>query len=132
MSEEITTLKTCLLQMQNANIDLVKQLDDCRRECAELKARLWEGPQNVKPEMWIAWHPVEGFAPTTASRLRSFCEDRLLKGYFNFDSGSEVFTKADAYYAARDIELIRASNANWRIRPVKLVFLDDPKPQGEE
>lgn len=37
MSEEITTLKTCLLQMQNANIDLVKQLDDCRRECAKLK-----------------------------------------------------------------------------------------------
>lgn len=45
MSDEITTLKTCLLQMQNANVDLVKQLDDCRRECAELKARLIEGPQ---------------------------------------------------------------------------------------
>lgn len=46
MSDEITTLKTCLLQMQNANVDLVKQLDDCRRECAELKARLigWENP----------------------------------------------------------------------------------------
>lgn len=51
MSDEITTLKTCLLQMQNANVDLVKQLDDCRRECAELKARLISQPpseDNVK------------------------------------------------------------------------------------
>ena len=48
MSDEITTLKTCLLQMQNANVDLVKQLDDCRRECAELKARLIEGAKEER------------------------------------------------------------------------------------
>lgn len=78
---------------------------------------------------FVAWHPVEGGALITASISRQWCEDRLLKNYFNFDSGSDVFAKAEAYYAARDIELIRASNDGWRIRPVEVRFTDEePKP----
>ena len=73
---------------------------------------------------WIAFHPVEGLAITTASRSRSYCEDKLLKSYFNFDSGSEVFAKADAYYAARDIELIRATNDNWQIRECNIKLIE--------
>lgn len=35
--EEIATLKTCLLAMQNANVSLCKQLDEREHEIAELK-----------------------------------------------------------------------------------------------
>lgn len=73
---------------------------------------------------YVAWHPVELEAYGTASRSIRFCEDKLLKQYFNFDSSSQVYAKAEAYYAARDIELIRAANDGWKIRPVKFVFLD--------
>lgn len=71
---------------------------------------------------WVAWHPVEGPLATTASRSKAFCEDRLLKAVFNFDSGSIFEAKAEAYYAARDIELIRAKNDGWRIVEVEVAI----------
>jgi hypothetical protein len=80
----------------------------------------------IKPDGWVAWHPVEGEQLLTASRSKQFCEDKLLKQFFNFDSGSAYFAKAEAYFASRDIELQRAASDNWKIRPVKLQFLDDP------
>lgn len=82
----------------------------------------------TKPiEGWVAWHPVEGGSLGTASISKQFCENKLLKNHFNFDSGSDVFAKADAYYAARDIELNRAASDNWRVRPVRITFTDEPK-----
>ena len=77
-----------------------------------------------KPDGWIAWHRVEGFLLITAARSRSHAEDRLLERVFNFHF-NQSHAKAEAYYAARDMELIRASNDGWRIRPVKLTFLDE-------
>jgi len=78
-----------------------------------------------KPDGWCAVHPVEGISLVTASRSKQYCEDRLLERFFGFKSSSDVFAKADIYYMARDIELTRAANENWRIRPIKLVFLDE-------
>lgn len=78
---------------------------------------------------WVAWHPVEGGALITASISRQWCEDRLLKNYFKFDYRIDVFAKAEAYYAARDIELIRASNDGWQIRPVELRFTDEEEKE---
>jgi hypothetical protein len=83
-----------------------------------------EQDDKSKPDGWVASHCVEGFLLITAARTRTHAEDRLLERVFNFKF-PDHHAMAEAYYAARDTELMRAANDGWRIRPVKLVFLDE-------
>lgn len=76
---------------------------------------------------WIAWHPRMGAAFATASQASGCCMDRLLKLHYDLDSRDYEFD--DDYYLARDHFMIDAEESGWRIRPVKLVFLDE---EGEK
>ena len=75
-------------------------------------------------DVYIAWHPVEGALASTVSRSRGCCEERLLKTVFNFDPDNS-HARTEDYYAARDVELIRASNDGWRIKKAKIVMDDE-------
>ncbi len=76
------------------------------------------------PPMWVAWHPKYGSNPTTYSK--SGCEENLLAINYQFEY-PDVFARAEAYFAARDAKLQEAYKDGWKIRPVKLVFLDEGK-----
>lgn len=82
-------------------------------------------------EFWMPYNTVTGsFLSLALRRSKLGAEEALLKLVFNFEFPAN-YAKAEAFYAARDAELIKAENDGWRIRPVRLEFLDEdytPRP----
>lgn len=79
-----------------------------------------------KVDGWVAWHPEQGFNEKRVnySTGQIFDERNLL----------EVFVsqmEAERTEKERASGLPESVNEGWRIRPVKLVFLDEDK-EGEE
>lgn len=73
-----------------------------------------------KPHGWVAWHTIDGTAPSIPESAKDAEWDL---GYQHWSSSEESVEEA----AARKI------SQGWRIRPVKLVFLDEPPtPSSEE
>lgn len=68
-----------------------------------------------KPDGWVAWHPDEKFYPATDEGGVFVAEDKEVLDIGNNSPHS-----------------IRMRKDGWRIRPVKLVFLDEPTPPVEE
>jgi hypothetical protein len=60
-----------------------------------------------KPDGWVAWHPKHGFKSTTSYGVE-----------IHEDKGDAEYTFNLSKHEIAD---------GWRIRPVKLVFLDEEK-----
>lgn len=71
-------------------------------------------------DAWGAYHQADGLATSTISLSKTFCENRLLRYYYDFDKNYNAFARAEAYYAARDIGLIRATKDNWKIVRIEI------------
>lgn len=80
-----------------------------------------------KPDGWVAWHP-EMSKPITMSKSGSI--EQLLRQNYGLRYG-ETYCHAEAYFAMRDSLLGEAEKDGWRIRPVKIVFLDEEKSDEE-
>lgn len=77
---------------------------------------------NDKADGWVAWHPKSGV--TIACLSKTACEHKL--------SGAkhENFQRYEEFSIAHETGLNRALDDGWRIRPVKLQFLDEPEADG--
>lgn len=77
--------------------------------------------EKEKPDGYVAWHPTRGAFGDglLLSRTESEAERRVIAHYY-------------CKHIERDLgECQRQFDADgWRIRPVKLVFLDEPKGGG--
>lgn len=73
-----------------------------------------------KPDGYVAWHPTEMIDEVTLYPLAGECRAMLL-GYVYPSSHK---SRSDA---AKDPEWKRAYRQGWKIRPVKLQFLDEEK-----
>lgn len=85
-----------------------------------------------KPDGWVAWHPEKGILEyyISAGFLVSETVDKAI-GELEDDYAMEELFR---HYRAQEIEnpmaftfIEWANNAGWRIRPVKIVFLDEEK-----
>ncbi len=74
---------------------------------------------------FVAWHPVEGVRFDTIGRAKQSAEDRLIINVMGFKEYPASHARAEVYFAMRDRALIRASNDNWQIRPIQIVFTDE-------
>lgn len=68
--------------------------------------------EDKKPDGYVAWHPKDGIEPEICHDAK-YCEWNL--GFQHYDSSRESVEDS----AERHIK------DGWRIRPVKLVFLDE-------
>lgn len=72
--------------------------------------------EEKKPDGWIGWHPTKGFADVEIHRTIPAAIERLCMEHGFYEDGD---------YQAGRIDPDEAHAAGWRIRPVKLVFLDE-------
>jgi hypothetical protein len=77
---------------------------------------------------WIAYRSPQDFLPLSFRLSERQAEDVMLLRIFGFPREDEHETM-DAFYERRNSLLCQAANLGWRIRPVKLVFLDE---EGKE
>lgn len=82
--------------------------------------------EKEKPDGWVAWHPKHGSDIYTASAVSAdFPRSNLMRKHFcdtNNDPQTNYETALDASYWGL---WERLEKDGWRIRPVKLQFLDE-------
>ncbi len=74
--------------------------------------------EQEKPDGWVAWHPAKGFLDYREGpeKYETYCVNLSA----NFC--------ADSAHVRTGSQFVRGVNKKgWRIRPVKLVFLDEGK-----
>lgn len=74
---------------------------------------------SVEAQGWVAWHPTSGAAVASLSKMA--CEQKLT------GVGCENFEIYEEFIIAHETRLNKLIDNGWRIRPVKLVFLDEVK-----
>lgn len=73
-----------------------------------------------KPDGYVGWHPIHGFDFETVSYIS---EDKAW--YYKIYTPAFLFETDKSFEDAMEFNKQNAIQAGWRIRPVKLVFLDD-------
>lgn len=76
--------------------------------------------EKQKPDCWVAWHPDEGFDYETVSYVSG---DKAW--YYKIFTPEILFDIDRSLEDAMEFNKKNAILAGWRIRPVKLVFLDE-------
>lgn len=93
--------------------EVAQLLRELTQENAELKAKLWEGSGEQKPDGYVV-------TDCSGSAAFEFPSARVYI-YPEEDSASSALEEIKSFEPSEHEE--------WRIRPVRLLFLDDPKPQ---
>jgi hypothetical protein len=76
-------------------------------------------PKEDKPDGWVAWHPQEGrFATIATSKEYAIGDLGYSKKPFSMGLNSENYHWSNWKWGEYFLE------NGWRIRPVKLIFLD--------
>jgi len=78
-----------------------------------------------KPDRWVAWHPEKGKMREAFSR--SGCVEQMLVDLCLLEPWPSNYARADQFFLATEIAEAKALKDGWRVRPVKLVFLDEEK-----
>jgi hypothetical protein len=110
---------------------LTSYVEDFRRpieQCgpsANYEITYSRSPDGSQFDGWIAWKGNgEIIMPMTISK--QWCVKKLLERYYGVKD-YQSFGKAEEYFAASESMLCKAEADGWRVRPVKLVFLDEEK-----